>query len=101
MHMIRAELSGYDTCTALGITVQAAAPVLAMCRKLIEAGYDPDLPLHAYRGETLCLTVSSIGYGAKYTVADNRCGTPVLCRYRPQSTVAASHVRFAAFFDSR
>jgi hypothetical protein len=30
MRMIRAELSGYDTCTALGITVQAAAPVLAM-----------------------------------------------------------------------
>jgi hypothetical protein len=34
-------------CGAEGFTVRAYAPVLAMCRKLIEAGYDPATPLHA------------------------------------------------------
>jgi hypothetical protein len=37
---------------------------LALCRKLIAAGYDPTLPLHAYRGDTLALKVCSIGEGA-------------------------------------
>jgi hypothetical protein len=37
---ILAELSGTDCCTALGFAVQAAAPVLALCRRLIQAGYD-------------------------------------------------------------
>jgi hypothetical protein len=60
---------------------------LAMCRALIGAGYDPARPLEAYRGETLCLSVSSLGYGAKFTVKDNRCGTPALRRYEAFSRV--------------
>jgi hypothetical protein len=62
--------------------VTGAAPVLAMCRKLVEAGHDPSRPLHAYRGDTLCLKVRSIGEGAKLTVEHNRFGTPTLRRYR-------------------
>jgi hypothetical protein len=67
-HPIRADLSGADTCTAHGLTVRVAAPVFALCRKLVEAGHDPARPLHAYRGSMLPLTVSSIGWGAKHTV---------------------------------
>lgn len=57
---MRAELIGSDRCEAEGVTVRSAAPCLAMCRKLIEAGYDPTRPLHAYRGSTLCLKVRTL-----------------------------------------
>jgi hypothetical protein len=97
MACITAEIIGSDRCEAEGHTVRAAAPVLAMCRKLIEAGYDPATPLHAYRGDNLALTVSTIGWGAKHTVEDSRCGTPVLRRYRPPTgIVSASPMRRAA-----
>src|SRR5262249_39666935 len=43
----RAELRGDDICDACGITVRSSAPVLALCRKLIEAGHDPPGPLWA------------------------------------------------------
>ena len=56
-----AELTGSDTCAALGVTAVSATPILVLCRKLIEAGHGPDRPLHAYRGETLCIVVRSIG----------------------------------------
>jgi hypothetical protein len=61
---IRAELSGSDTCTVLGITVRGHAPILLLCHRLIEAGHDPNRPLYTYRDETLCLTISSISAGA-------------------------------------
>jgi hypothetical protein len=44
-------------CSALGITATGNAPVLTLCRRLIEAGHNPILPLEAYRGTTLCLRV--------------------------------------------
>jgi hypothetical protein len=87
--MIRAEIVGHDRCNADGITVHAAAPVLAMCRKLIEAGYDSTSPLEAYRDSILCLRISSIGWGAGYTVADNKSGTPALTRWRIPGPVSA------------
>jgi hypothetical protein len=87
---IRAALSGYDTCCADGITAKASAPVLALCRKLVEAGYDPTRPLHAYRRACLALTVSAIAWGAKHTVKDSACGTPVLRPYRGQETMPAA-----------
>jgi hypothetical protein len=65
MNPIRAEIDKSNRCDAEGYTVSASAPVLAMCRKLVEAGYDPGTPLHAYRGDTLCLAVRSIGEGAR------------------------------------
>jgi hypothetical protein len=63
-----------NTCTALGITVHGAAPVLALCRKLLEAGHDPSLPLHAYRGDVLALKVRSIGEGAQLRVSPHGVG---------------------------
>jgi hypothetical protein len=94
MMPIRAEIIRSDRCEAEGHTVRASAPVLAMCRKLVDAGYDPARPLEAYRGHTLCLSISAIGWGAKHTVEDNPSGTPSLRRWRgPPGMVAASPVR--------
>jgi hypothetical protein len=71
---IRAELARSDTCTAPGITVRAASPILEMCRRLIEAGHAPDRPLHCYRGDALVLSVSSIAIGAQLRVRGNGVG---------------------------
>jgi hypothetical protein len=61
---IHAVITRHDTCAAERVTACGSVPVLALCRKLIAAGYDPALPLHAYRGDTLALKVCSIGVGA-------------------------------------
>ena len=61
---------GVDCCEAEGITARHNAPVLELCRLLIRAGLDPSRPLEAFRGPMLCLTVSSIGWGAKHTVSE-------------------------------
>jgi hypothetical protein len=65
---IRAELTGSDRCSALGMTVRSSSPVLTLCRQLVEAGHDPATPLKAYRADTLALRVKSIGQGAKLEV---------------------------------
>ena len=57
-----------------GIEVKGSAPVLAMCRKLVEAGYEPAEPLEAYRGDVLCLKVRTIGDGAKLVINRNGVG---------------------------
>jgi hypothetical protein len=90
---IAAELIGSDRCTAIGITTRAYAPVLALCRRLIEAGIDPDRPLRVYRGDTLALVVRSIAEGARLTVEDNRLGHPRFVRWRPRSDGAALPMR--------
>jgi len=88
-----ADLAGSDVCTAPGIIARSYAPVLALCRRLIEAGIDPHRPLHVYRGDTLALVVRSIAEGARLTVGDNRLGHPRFVRYRPRSDGAAPHMR--------
>jgi|SRR5215469_4926530 len=57
----RAELRGDDVCDACGITVRSSAPVLAMCRALVDARHNPSSRLNAYRSGNLCLRVRSIG----------------------------------------
>jgi hypothetical protein len=70
-----AELAGDDdACTALGITVKSPSPVLALCRKLVDAGHDPATPLEAYRGATLALRVKSIGRAAGLEVSPRGVG---------------------------
>ena len=61
---IPAELIGSDTCTALGIVARSNSPVLKLCGMLVEAGINPDRPLHCYRDEVLCLTVRAIAEAA-------------------------------------
>ncbi len=80
---VRADIIGSDQCHAEGYTARSASPVLAMCRKLIGAGFDPDLPLRAYRGDVLCLSVRSIGEGAALTVAEGSQDTPRFRRWKP------------------
>jgi hypothetical protein len=72
--MVLAELSGDDTCRALGVTVRSSAPVLTLCRKLVEAGHNPATPLEAYSGAVLCLKVRSIGEGTRLRVAPSSVG---------------------------
>src|SRR5262245_40498545 len=88
-----ADLVGSNICTAPGIIARSYAPVLALCRRLIEAGIDPDRPLHVYRGDTLTLVVRSIAEGARLAVGDNRLGHPRFVQFRPQSDGAALHMR--------
>ena len=92
---IRAGLVGSNTCTAVGITIIDHAPVLALCRALVTAGQDSNRPLHAYRGDVLCLCVRSIGEGARLAVEDDRYGRPRLRRWRnrPKGCGAAPLVR--------
>jgi hypothetical protein len=67
--------------------------VFALCRALVTAGHDPNRPLHAYRGDVLCLRVRSIGEGARLTIEDDRHGRPRLRRWRnrPKGCGAAAH----------
>jgi hypothetical protein len=62
--VVRSELTGDDSCSALGFTAKSFSPVLALCRQLVEAGHDPSMPLEAWRGDVLCLRVRSIGEAA-------------------------------------
>jgi hypothetical protein len=66
--VVLAELTGSNTCAALGIVARSHSPILGLCHRLIEAGVDPARPLHAYRGDTLALTISSIGHGARLEI---------------------------------
>ena len=61
---IVAELIGDNECRAAGLVVRSTTPVLAMCRKLVATGINPDLRMEVYRSTTLALTVASIGHGA-------------------------------------
>jgi hypothetical protein len=92
-HIIACQIIGSDRCTYDSLVVKHNAPVLAMCRKLIEAGYDPERPLQAYRGDTLCLKVRTIAEGARLTVEEGPNG-PRLVPFRPARTcVIASPMR--------
>jgi hypothetical protein len=71
---IRAQLNGWDRCSAFGITATGSAPVLALCRLLLKAGHDSATPLEAYRGEILCLRVRSIGETAGLRIASHGVG---------------------------
>ena len=86
---ICAVIVGTDQCEALGYKVRAAAPVLALCRELIEAGHDPGRSLDVYRGDVLALRVGSIGEVARLSIR----GDGVGFRCAPEM-VGASRVRF-------
>ena len=88
---IRAELTSSDTCAALGVTAVSATPILDLARKLIEAGYDPNRPLHAYRGDTLAVIVRSIGQAAAIEIDGRGIGFT-----HPRRRRTAPSVRFEA-----
>src|SRR5262245_58281089 len=78
--LIVTELASYNTNTACGVTVRSPAPVLALCRRLIEAGHDPRSRLEAYRGSTLCLSVRSIGEAAALQIGGDGVGFRPACK---------------------
>ena len=84
---IRAELVGSDIAKALGVTVLNSSPLLQLCRELVAAGQDPATPLTAYRGNTLCLRIRSIGEAAQLEVASNTHGFIARDGLRPRSLV--------------
>jgi len=64
MKPIRAQLSSDSIASSCGISVDTGSPVLALCRELVAAICDPAVKLQAFRGDTLCLTIRSIGEAA-------------------------------------
>jgi hypothetical protein len=87
---VRAELSGDNSCTALGLTVSGNAPVLKLARALIAAGHDPVCPIHVFRGSVLALIVRSIGEAAGLAVKESTSdGKPRLAPYRPPAAARA------------
>jgi|SRR6516225_8804485 len=89
---ISAELIGSNQASAAGIVAIGHAPVSKLCRRLIEAAHNPDLPLEVYRGTTLCLRVRSIDEGAALSVEDDENGRPRFVRHRPRTCGAAPYV---------
>ena len=87
---ICAVIVGTEQCEALGHKVRASAPVLALCRELIEAGHDPGRRLDVYRGNVLVLRVRSISEVARLSIR----GDGVGFRRAPEM-VGASLVRFS------
>jgi hypothetical protein len=58
--VLRAELIGSTICISAGVTVEGAAPVLALCRQLLANGLDADRALEVYRRGVLALRIRSI-----------------------------------------
>ena len=79
---IRAALIGSNRCEAEGLSARGYAPVLQLCRELVAAGFNPACSLEAWRGQTFCLRIRSIGEAARLTVEDDGNGTPRLRRWR-------------------
>jgi hypothetical protein len=79
---IVATLTGSDTASALGLSIQSASPILSLCRALIRAGHNPTTRLEAYRGSMLAVRVHSLAAGAALTVDDRR---TAFARWKPFS----------------
>jgi hypothetical protein len=90
---ILAELSGTDCSTALGFAVQAVGPVLALCRRLIQVGYDLARPLEAWRGSILALRIRAIGDAAELEISHKGTGSPPCGRYSPAPSREIGRIR--------
>jgi hypothetical protein len=102
--LIRAELVGDDKALACGQVAVSSTPLLALCRLLVAAGYDPATPLEAYRGETLCLTVRAIGEAARLEIGSHGKGfklRPPEFKGEPESMPLLSGVKRCHGFRSR
>jgi hypothetical protein len=79
--VIRAHLIGSRICGAMGIRVNAYAPVCELARRLLRARFHPDQMVEVYRGETLCFRVKLIT-AARLIVDDSGSGRPSFKRWR-------------------
>jgi hypothetical protein len=87
---IRAKLFGSTTCTCVGLTVCADAPVLEMCRKLVQLGLDPKTKLDVFQHGTHSITVGEISPAAELKIAGNGVGFVTKRRRQASPTVIAS-----------
>jgi hypothetical protein len=87
---IIAAITGSDTAAALGISVRSPSPVLCLCRALLSAGMDPNQPLHAFRGDVLALTISTIADGAGLEVSQHGTGFTARRERRAAPSIAAT-----------
>jgi hypothetical protein len=72
---VTATITGSDTASAAGVTVTGSStPILALCRQLLENGYDPTLSLIAVRDDIVCLFVPSIGTAATLEIRGDGVG---------------------------
>jgi hypothetical protein len=58
--VIRAEITGSEQCSALGLVARSSSPVLLLCRLLVAAGHAPGTTLEAWRGDVLCLPAARL-----------------------------------------
>jgi hypothetical protein len=87
-------------CALTSLNLRAFQHFLITESFLIDAGFDPDRPLDAYRANVLAIRVRSIGAGAALTVEENKRGTK-FATFRPWSdsqkpSAVASAIRLAA-----
>jgi hypothetical protein len=83
-------------CTKYQITVSASAPVLEMCRALLQRGVNPGTPLQTFRQHPQgdfypCLKIRFIGEGAKLRVASHGVGFEELPEGTGKLHVAAAN----------
>jgi hypothetical protein len=88
---IKGVLCNDDLAVAAGLFARGTSPVFALCRVLIDYGFDRDLQLDLYRDDELCLSIHGIGTAAELEI--NAHGTGF--RKRPQQGGTASLVDFA------
>lgn len=86
---IRAQFNSADACSALGLTVNGNAPLLKLCRALVERGIDPKTPLHAYWSNERepSLIARSIGEAARLRVASHGVGFELLPECTPGAPI--------------
>ena len=87
---IIAAITGSDTAVALGITVRSSSPLLCLCRGLLDAGADPNQPLHAFRGDVLTLTIRTLADGARLEVKQHGTGFTARRERRAAPSIAAT-----------
>jgi hypothetical protein len=78
---IHATLTGSDRCEAVNVIAVGHAPVLTLCRQLLERGIDPDIAMVVFRRGQVALRVRAIGQAAKLAVEDNKYGTPTSAKH--------------------
>ena len=78
--IVRAEIIG-DQAIALGHSASGYAPVCQLARELIRAGFDPELPIEAFRDGVLALRCRSRAAGL--TVENCSDGRPRFRAYVP------------------
>jgi hypothetical protein len=88
--LLHVELVGNNRCAIAGFTATSSAPVSALCRTLIAAGFDPTTPMECYRNGVLALRIRAIGEAAALEI--NARGTGFIARsaVRTAPSIAAN-----------